>query len=124
MQLKAEAAAARGHRAAAAKIFPLNFPFSIWGFVTLLLLMEGEVDLRTWFRCGDDPGLPLMTYQMRSSMQQFLIFCSLCSCSSWMYQPSVMRKRHIVRSAILVRFAGGTSLRLQATADGYHGLDT
>jgi hypothetical protein len=40
---------------------PLELPCSVWGFVSLLLLLEGNVKLSHWFRGDCDTSLPAQT---------------------------------------------------------------
>jgi hypothetical protein len=39
----------------------LELPCSVWGFVSLLLLLEGNVKLSHWFRADTDTSLPTQT---------------------------------------------------------------
>jgi hypothetical protein len=39
----------------------LELPCSVWGFVSLLLLLEGSVKMRQWFRGDSDTSLPNQT---------------------------------------------------------------
>jgi hypothetical protein len=44
---------------------PLELPCSVWGFVSLLLLLEGKMKLSEWFRGDSDTSLPTQTLLVR-----------------------------------------------------------
>jgi hypothetical protein len=52
---------------AAPRVTSMSLPCSVWGFVSLLVLLEGSIGLKSWFsnRTDADPSLPAQTLEVR-----------------------------------------------------------
>ena len=80
---------------ALSKLSEVELPFSVWGLVSLLLLMEGSVAVGDWFgsaRPDIDAGLPSETLAVRSSNLYHAY--ATCACTECVSRASCMVAVH------------------------------